>query len=182
MRALEQLHHGREHGNADDQHAPQADGQLIGHGCDFAPKRCLKILQVALEPGFQLLHVVLKRGDVGFGGEVLSDDRRQRLGLRSRLLRGEASGLKFFRVGKRIECQSHFRILGLAAINDNQALSAGELRAFLEDKLGKHAMPREIEFRDELPKTMIGKLSKKELVAEETAKYERAKAEKSGSG
>jgi long-chain acyl-CoA synthetase len=31
-------------------------------------------------------------------------------------------------------------------------------------------MPREIEFRDALPKTLIGKLSKKELVAEEEAK------------
>jgi long-chain acyl-CoA synthetase len=30
-------------------------------------------------------------------------------------------------------------------------------------------MPAAIEFRDELPKTMIGKLSKKELVAEEAA-------------
>ena len=28
-------------------------------------------------------------------------------------------------------------------------------------------MPAEIEFREELPKTLIGKLSKKELVAEE---------------
>jgi long-chain acyl-CoA synthetase len=30
-------------------------------------------------------------------------------------------------------------------------------------------MPSEIEFRDELPKTMIGKLSKKELRAETSA-------------
>jgi long-chain acyl-CoA synthetase len=35
-------------------------------------------------------------------------------------------------------------------------------------------MPEEIEFRDELPKTQIGKLSKKELVAEEKAKREAA--------
>jgi long-chain acyl-CoA synthetase len=31
-------------------------------------------------------------------------------------------------------------------------------------------MPREIEIRDNLPKTLIGKLSKKELIAEELAK------------
>ena len=36
-------------------------------------------------------------------------------------------------------------------------------------------MPKHIEFRDELPKTMIGKLSKKELVAEEMEKYEATK-------
>ena len=48
------------------------------------------------------------------------------------------------------------------------------LLAFLQDKLGRHEIPREIEFRDELPKTMIGKLSKKELVAEEAARREGA--------
>ena len=31
-------------------------------------------------------------------------------------------------------------------------------------------MPAEIVFRDELPKTLIGKLSKKELIAEEKAR------------
>jgi len=50
-------------------------------------------------------------------------------------------------------------------------LSADNLIAFLDAKLGRHEMPREIEFRDELPKTMIGKLSKKELVAEEEARH-----------
>ena len=45
-----------------------------------------------------------------------------------------------------------------------------ELHAFLVDKLNKIEMPREIEIRDRLPKTLIGKLSKKELVAEELAK------------
>ena len=44
------------------------------------------------------------------------------------------------------------------------------LRAFLADYVSKIEMPREIEIRDELPKTMIGKLSKKELVAEEEKK------------
>ncbi|MSP52421.1 MAG: long-chain fatty acid--CoA ligase [Alphaproteobacteria bacterium] len=48
--------------------------------------------------------------------------------------------------------------------------TADQLREFLRDKLGKHEMPKHIEFRKELPKTMIGKLSKKELVAEEKAK------------
>jgi len=52
------------------------------------------------------------------------------------------------------------------------AFGMEEMRAFLADKLGKHEMPAEIEIRDALPKTPVGKLSKKELVAEETAKYE----------
>ena len=46
------------------------------------------------------------------------------------------------------------------------ATSADILR-HLEPKISKIEMPSQIEFRDALPKTMIGKLSKKELMAEE---------------
>jgi long-chain acyl-CoA synthetase len=42
-----------------------------------------------------------------------------------------------------------------------------ELKRFLADYVSKIEMPREIEIRKDLPKTLIGKLSKKELVAEE---------------
>jgi long-chain acyl-CoA synthetase len=45
-----------------------------------------------------------------------------------------------------------------------------ELKAFLADKLAKYEMPTEMEIRASLPKTPVGKLSKKELVAEEIAK------------
>ncbi|MEJ1158096.1 long-chain-fatty-acid--CoA ligase [Prosthecomicrobium sp. N25] len=45
-----------------------------------------------------------------------------------------------------------------------------DLMAFLAGYLSRIEMPKEIEIRDTLPKTMIGKLSKKELVAEEAAK------------
>jgi long-chain acyl-CoA synthetase len=41
------------------------------------------------------------------------------------------------------------------------------LRAFLADKVGKHEMPAALALREALPKTPVGKLSKKELVAEE---------------
>ncbi|MBI1774803.1 MAG: long-chain fatty acid--CoA ligase [Proteobacteria bacterium] len=49
-------------------------------------------------------------------------------------------------------------------------LDAETLKAFLKERLSSIEMPREIEFRDALPKTLIGKLSKKELIAEEAAK------------
>ena len=51
-----------------------------------------------------------------------------------------------------------------------------ELRGFLADKLGKHELPAEMELRDELPKTVVGKLSKKELVEEEMRKRGQASA------
>src|SRR3546814_12801397 len=50
------------------------------------------------------------------------------------------------------------------------AFTFEELKSFLKDKLGKHEMPVAMEIRDTLPKTLIGKLSKKELVEEEKNK------------
>jgi long-chain acyl-CoA synthetase len=48
--------------------------------------------------------------------------------------------------------------------------TANDILKHLEPKLSKIEMPAAIEFRDSLPKTMIGKLSKKELTAEERSK------------
>jgi len=46
------------------------------------------------------------------------------------------------------------------------AVTAAELLEFLRDKLSPVEMPRRIEFRAELPRTAVGKLSRKELRAE----------------
>ena len=51
-------------------------------------------------------------------------------------------------------------------LQPDSALTVEELRRFLVDKLSPIERPEFVEFRDELPKTLIGKLSKKELVAE----------------
>ena len=64
-------------------------------------------------------------------------------------------------------------------LRDGANLSEGDLRAFLVDKLSPIERPKFVEFRDELPKTMIGKLSKKELVADETTKQAIEEAEDS---
>jgi long-chain acyl-CoA synthetase len=45
-----------------------------------------------------------------------------------------------------------------------------DLQGFLKDKLGKHEMIQALEIRDELPKTPVGKLSKKDLIDEEEKK------------
>lgn len=45
-----------------------------------------------------------------------------------------------------------------------------ELQAFLEDKLGRHEIPRFLEFRTALPYTPVGKQDRKALKAEEMAK------------
>jgi long-chain acyl-CoA synthetase len=50
------------------------------------------------------------------------------------------------------------------------AFTLEELQEFLKSRLGKHEMVQSLELRTELPKTPVGKLSKKELYAEEEQK------------
>jgi long-chain acyl-CoA synthetase len=52
-------------------------------------------------------------------------------------------------------------------LKGGQTLTEAELIIFLKDKLSVIEQPDSYEFRDELPKTLIGKLSKKELQVEE---------------
>jgi long-chain acyl-CoA synthetase len=59
-------------------------------------------------------------------------------------------------------------------LKSGMTATAADILKHLEPKISKIEMPAAIEFRDSLPKTMIGKLSKKELAAEE------AKQAKSG--
>jgi len=56
-------------------------------------------------------------------------------------------------------------------LKEGEKITEDEMKTFLADKLSKIEMPSQIEFRLELPKTIIGKLSKKELVAEEVEKH-----------
>jgi len=44
-----------------------------------------------------------------------------------------------------------------------EKFSLEELREFLTGKIGKHELPAALEFRDDLPKTTVGKLSRHEL-------------------
>ena len=53
---------------------------------------------------------------------------------------------------------------------DASAFTLAELQEFLKSRLGKHEMVQALELRTELPKTPVGKLSKKELYAEEEQK------------
>ncbi|SDR36635.1 long-chain fatty acid--CoA ligase [Pseudovibrio sp. Tun.PSC04-5.I4] len=55
-------------------------------------------------------------------------------------------------------------------LKDGESSTEKDLKDFLKGHISKIEMPKSIEFRDELPKTMVGKLSKKELVEEEASK------------
>jgi long-chain acyl-CoA synthetase len=54
-------------------------------------------------------------------------------------------------------------------LREGETATKADILKFLEPKLSKIEMPSQVEFRDALPKTMVGKLSKKELRTEETA-------------
>jgi long-chain acyl-CoA synthetase len=51
-------------------------------------------------------------------------------------------------------------------LKEGMELSIEEIKEWSSDKLAKYKIPTEIEFRDELPKTHVGKLLRRELVRE----------------
>ena len=53
------------------------------------------------------------------------------------------------------------------------SLTLDALREFLGTRLGRHELPTALEIRDSLPRTAVGKLSKKELIEEERRKAAR---------
>jgi long-chain acyl-CoA synthetase len=58
-------------------------------------------------------------------------------------------------------------------LRDGESIKTSELRGFLKDKLAPFEQPRSIEFRDEIPHTLIGKASRRELVSEELRRMKR---------
>jgi long-chain acyl-CoA synthetase len=54
-------------------------------------------------------------------------------------------------------------------LKDGMQASEADLKKFCEDKLVAYKRPRTIEFKKELPKTMVGKILRRELVAETKA-------------
>jgi long-chain acyl-CoA synthetase len=55
-------------------------------------------------------------------------------------------------------------------LTEGANINGDELMSWLNPQLGKHERVAAVEIRDALPKTLVGKLSRKELVAEERAK------------
>ena len=59
-------------------------------------------------------------------------------------------------------------------LKEGKSLTSARLRAFLKDKLAPFEQPRQIEFRDELPRTLIGKPSRHALIVEEMRRLNEA--------
>ena len=60
------------------------------------------------------------------------------------------------------------RVKAFVAVDD--PVDEEALIAFCRERLARYKIPREIEFRDELPKTFVGKVLRRELMAEEAAR------------
>ena len=56
---------------------------------------------------------------------------------------------------------------------EGETLTEEEVMAFCEEKLAAYKRPKLVEFREELPKSAVGKILRKELRAEEEAKKKR---------
>lgn len=52
-------------------------------------------------------------------------------------------------------------------LRSGQTATEADLRAFCKEKLAPYKVPRQIEFRQQLPKSLIGKVLRRQLVAEE---------------
>ena len=53
-------------------------------------------------------------------------------------------------------------------LRDGQSLSEAELRVYCKEQLAGYKVPRQIEFRTSLPKSMVGKVLRRELITAET--------------
>ena len=51
-------------------------------------------------------------------------------------------------------------------LKPGESAEEGEIIEFCRDKLAVFKIPSQVEFRDELPKTMVGKILRRELVRE----------------
>lgn len=65
-------------------------------------------------------------------------------------------------------------------LKSGETATASEIRDHCKQQLASYKVPREVEFRDELPKTMVGKVLRRVLVDEEKAKLAQASAAKAG--
>jgi len=62
------------------------------------------------------------------------------------------------------------RVKAFVVLEERASLTEEELIEFCRGRLARYKLPRSIEFRDELPKTFVGKVLRRELMAEEKAR------------
>ncbi|HEU5085808.1 MAG TPA: long-chain fatty acid--CoA ligase, partial [Roseiflexaceae bacterium] len=62
-------------------------------------------------------------------------------------------------------------VTAFVVVKPGEQVTIDELRAFCKEQLAPYKVPREWEFRDELPKTIVGKVLRRVLVEEEKKRH-----------
>ena len=57
-------------------------------------------------------------------------------------------------------------------LQEGQVVSGAKIRAYCRERLAAYKVPKHVEFRDSLPKTMVGKVLRRELVREHIAEHD----------
>jgi long-chain acyl-CoA synthetase len=65
-------------------------------------------------------------------------------------------------------------VKAFVVLRPGEEATAEEIRSFAKERLAAYKVPRTVEFRDELPKTLVGKVLRRALVEEEQARAEAA--------
>jgi long-chain acyl-CoA synthetase len=68
-------------------------------------------------------------------------------------------------------------VKAFVVLRSGEQATSNEIREFVKARLAAYKVPRSVEFRDELPKTLIGKVLRRALVEEEQARQAKQKAE-----
>jgi long-chain acyl-CoA synthetase len=55
-------------------------------------------------------------------------------------------------------------------LRESQTATAQEIIDYCHSRMARYKVPKQVEFRSELPKSMVGKVLRRQLVAEEVAK------------
>jgi long-chain acyl-CoA synthetase len=59
------------------------------------------------------------------------------------------------------------RAKAFVVLRQGETASEEEILAFCRERLAKYKVPKTVEFRDDLPKTMVGKVLRRQLMEEE---------------
>lgn len=66
-------------------------------------------------------------------------------------------------------------VKAFVVLKQGETCTGEELIDFCKERLAPYKVPKKVEFRDELPKTTVGKLLRRKLIEEEKAKLEQEK-------
>jgi long-chain acyl-CoA synthetase len=75
-------------------------------------------------------------------------------------------------VGVPVSAEKGERVKAFIVLKEGEAATEDEIMAFCRENLASYKVPKFIEFRDELPKTMVGKILRRVLLEEELQEQE----------